>query len=183
MRIDASDAAAPEGAASIRVWDPLVRIVHWTVAFGCILNLFVLESGTAHEVIGYVVAGAMTVRIIWGFVGSRYARFSDFVRGPGAIRAYIFDNLKGRAKRYIGHNPAASVMMLALMALVIGVSVTGYMMGMDAFWGEEWVEELHELLANAILVLALVHALAAILESARHKENLIWSMVTGRKRP
>jgi cytochrome b len=164
------------------VWDPLVRIVHWTVAIGCILNLFVIESGDAHDVIGYVVAAAMTARIIWGFVGPGYARFSDFVRGPREIRAYLSDNLRGRARRYIGHNPAAAVMMLALMALVAGVSVTGYMMGTDAYWGEEWVEKLHEWFADAILVLALIHAGAAIVESVRHRENLVWSMVTGRKR-
>jgi cytochrome b len=183
MRTSEYPLAAPPGAAAIKVWDPLVRVVHWTVAFGCLLNLFVLEDGAAHEVIGYIVAGAMTLRIVWGFIGPRYARFSDFVRGPGAIRAYIADNLKGRSKRYIGHNPAASVMMLALMGLVVGVSVSGHMMGMDAFWGEDWVEDMHEFFANSILALALLHAGAAIFESVRHRENLVLSMVTGRKRP
>ena len=165
------------------MWDPLVRIVHWTVAAGCVLNLFVLESGDVHDVVGYVVAAAMAARIVWGFVGPGYARFSDFVRGPREIRSYLSDNLRGRARRYIGHNPAAAVMMLALMALVVGVSVTGYMMGTDAYWGVEWVEHLHEWFADAILVLALLHAAAAIVESVRHRENLVWSMVTGRKRP
>ncbi|BCJ90967.1 cytochrome b561 [Terrihabitans soli] len=174
--------AAPQRAATIKVWDPLVRIVHWTVATGCFLNLFLVEDGDAHDIIGYAVLAAMTLRIVWGFVGPGHARFSDFVRGPREIRNYIQDNLRGHARRYIGHNPAAAVMMLALMALVIAVSVTGYMMGTDTFWGEEWLEDLHEFFANSILVLALLHALAAILESYRHKENLVWSMVTGRKR-
>jgi cytochrome b len=164
------------------VWDPLVRIVHWTVAGGCLLNLFFLESGEAHDVVGYAVTAAMAVRIVWGFVAPGHARFSDFVRGPREIRTYISDNLRGRARRYLGHNPAAAVMMLALMALVLGVGVTGYMMGTDAYWGVKWVESLHGLLADGILVLALLHAAAAIVESIRHEENLVWSMVTGRKR-
>lgn len=174
-------AAASSEAATLSVWDPLVRIVHWTVVIGCLLNLFVLED-ELHDIVGYIVAGAMAVRIVWGFVGSKYARFSDFVRGPGTVATYIADNIRGRAPRYIGHNPAASWMMLALIALVVAVSITGYMMGTDRFWGEEWLEELHEWIGNAILVLALIHAGAAIVESWRHKENLVWAMVTGRKR-
>ena len=177
-----SDPAAPNGAATVKVWDPLVRITHWTVAAGCVLNLFILESGAAHDVVGYTIFAAMMLRIIWGFVGAGHARFSDFVRGPREIGGYIVDNLRGHARRYLGHNPAAAVMMLTLMFLVVAVSITGYMMSMDAFWGEEWVEELHVITANAILVLALLHALAAIVESLRHRENLVWSMVTGRKR-
>jgi cytochrome b len=174
-------AAASSEAATLTVWDPLVRIVHWTVVIGCILNLFILED-EPHEIVGYVVAGAMALRIVWGFVGSKYARFSDFVRGPSTVIAYLADNIRGRAPRYIGHNPAASWMMLALILLVIAVSITGYMMGTDRFWGEEWLEELHEWIGNAILILALIHAGAAIVESWRHRENLVWAMITGRKR-
>lgn len=159
-----------------------MRIVHWTVAVGCVLNLFVIETGDLHDIIGYVVAAAMGLRIVWGFVGSRYARFADFVRGPRSVAAYISDNVRNRAPRYVGHNPAAAWMMLALMALIVGVSVTGYLMGTDRFWGEEWLEDLHEQIADAILVLALIHAVAAIIESWRHSENLVWAMVTGRKR-
>jgi cytochrome b len=89
---------------------------------------------------------------------------------------------RGREPRQIGHNPAAAVMMLALMALLAAVSVTGWMATLDAFWGVEWVEELHEGTAEAILWLALIHAGAALYESMRHRENLVWAMVTGRKR-
>lgn len=174
-------AAASAEAATLSVWDPLVRIVHWTVVAGCLLNLFVLED-ELHDIVGYVVAGAMALRIVWGFVGSKHARFSDFVRGPATVIAYIVDNIRGRAPRYIGHNPAASWMMLALIALVVAVSATGYMMGTDRFWGEEWLEDLHEGIADAILILALLHAGAAIVESWRHRENLVWAMITGRKR-
>lgn len=176
-------AGGAAGGGEVRVWDPLVRIFHWTVVAGCVLNLFILEDGeTAHEVVGYVVAAALAVRLVWGFVGSRYARFAEFVPGPGRLARYLAALVRGREPRTLGHNPAGAVMMLALMALLAAVSVTGWMMGLDAYWGEEWLEDLHGGLANAILLLAGVHAAAAIFESFRHRENLVWSMVTGRKR-
>lgn len=169
--------------ASVRVWDPVVRLFHWTVVLGCVLNLFILEDGERpHEIVGYIVAGALVVRLVWGFVGTKYARFSDFAPTPSRLRRYIPALIAGREPRMLGHNPAGAVMMFALMALLAGVSITGWMMGLDAFWGEEWLEHLHEALANGIIVLALVHAAAALFESWRHRENLVWSMVTGRKR-
>lgn len=179
----AGDVQSPATGASVRVWDPVVRLFHWTVVAGCILNLFVLEDGELpHEIVGYVVAGALVIRLVWGFVGTKYARFQDFVPTPSRLRRYIAALVAGREPRMLGHNPAGVVMMLALMALLTGVSLTGWMMSLDAFWGEDWLEELHEALANGILVLALVHAVAALFESWRHHENLVWSMVTGRKR-
>ncbi|MEZ0214635.1 MAG: cytochrome b/b6 domain-containing protein [Xanthobacteraceae bacterium] len=174
---------APAAAMSVRVWDIVVRLFHWTVVIGCVLNLFIVEDGgLAHEVIGYTVAAALAVRVVWGFVGTRHARFADFVPTPKSLGSYVSALAKGREPRTLGHNPAGAVMMLALMALLAGVSITGWMMGLDAFWGEGWVQVLHEMLANGILVLALVHAAAALFESWRHRENLVWSMVTGRKR-
>lgn len=177
----ASDIAL--GERSVPVWDAVVRLFHWTVVTGCVLNLFVLEDGkAAHRMVGYVVAGALAIRLVWGFVGTRHARFADFVPTPGALRSYLAALMKGREPRTLGHNPAGAVMMLALMALLAAVSVTGWMMGLDAFWGAEWVEELHEGIANAILVLAAIHAGSALVEGWRHRENLVWAMVTGRKR-
>lgn len=169
--------------AMVRVWDPLVRLFHWTVATGCILNLTIFEHAhDLHRWIGYTVAGALAVRVVWGFVGSQHARFVNFVPGPARLRAYLTALTRGREPRYLGHNPAGAVMMVALMGLIAGLGLTGYMMGTEAYWGVGWVEELHEGLANSLMVLALFHAAAAIFESWRHRENLVWSMVTGRKR-
>lgn len=168
---------------TVKVWDPVVRLFHWTVVVGCVLNLLILDDGeTAHRIIGYAVAGALAMRVVWGFVGTRYARFSDFVPSRRRLGAYLVALAKGREPRMLGHNPAGAVMMLALMVLLASVSLSGWMMGLDAFWGEEWLEQTHEWLANAILILALVHAAAALIESARHRESLVLSMVTGRKR-
>lgn len=172
-----------QASAEVMVWDPVVRIFHWTVVAGCLLNLFIVEDGEAlHEIIGYVVAAVLLVRVIWGFIGTRYARFAEFVPGPRRLGRYLSALAKGREPRMLGHNPAGAVMMLALMALLAATCASGWMMGLDAFWGEDWLEETHEWLANSILVLALLHAAAAIIEGHRHRENLVLSMVTGRKR-
>ncbi|WP_425104895.1 cytochrome b/b6 domain-containing protein [Ancylobacter sp.] len=183
-RVAQAGGVTPSAAgANVRVWDPVVRLFHWTVVAGCILNLFVLEDGELpHKIVGYAVAAALVIRLVWGFIGTRHARFADFVPTPSRLSAYVRALLRGEEPRMLGHNPAGAVMMLALMALLAAVCLTGWMTTLDAFWGEDWLEELHEGLANAILVLALLHAAAALFESWRHRENLVWSMVTGWKR-
>lgn len=170
-----------QSGATVRVWDPIVRLFHWTVVAGCLLNLFVLED-EPHEIVGYLVASFLVIRVIWGFVGTRHARFSDFVVSPRAVIANLSDILHRREARTLGHTPAGGAMMLALMVLLAGLSVTGILMGTDAFWGVDWVEEAHETMANLLMGLAIVHVLAALYESHRHHENLVWAMVTGRKR-
>jgi cytochrome b len=174
---------APQGASLIKVWDPFVRLSHWATAAGCVLNLFVLDaSGRAHLVVGYGVAALLVSRIVWGFAGSGHARFADFFPWPKILLAYLSDLAHGHERRYKGHNPAGAAMMLTLMALLAALSVTGWMQGLDAFWGAEWLQDLHAVLANGLLALALLHAGAALVESWRHSENLVWAMVTGRKR-
>ncbi len=165
------------------VWDPLVRIFHWTVVLGVALNSFVLNTGKApHRYVGYAVVAALVVRILWGFVGSAHARFSDFVTTPQAVLSHLLAVARRRDRRYLGHNPAGAAMMLALMGLLAITCLTGWMQGLDAFWGEEWVQEAHEIAANLILVMAALHVLGAIAESLSHRENLVLAMITGRKR-
>jgi cytochrome b len=169
--------------ASVRVWDPLVRVFHWTLAFGCIANLTVLrEAENLHRYVGYGVTAALAVRLVWGVVGPGHARFGDFVPGPRRLLGYCQALIRGREPRYLGHNPAAAVMILALIVVAGLCGVTGWMMGLDAFWGDKRLEGVHETAANLILIMALVHVGAAIIESRRHRENLILSMITGRKR-
>jgi len=170
-------------ATQIKVWDPVVRLFHWTLALGCIANLTLLrEVEPAHEIVGYVILGAIAIRILWGFFGSRHARFSDFLTGPRRLAAYLGALIRGKAPRYIGHNPAGALMIVALIGLATVCGVTGVMMEQDAFWGEAWVEDVHETSANLILAMAIFHVLAALVESWHHRENLIRSMITGRKR-
>lgn len=174
----------PEKNTTIKVWDPFVRIFHWSVAGICLVNLTVLDDGgQVHRWLGYVAAALLAARTVWGFVGSRHARFADFIPGPRRLAAYLAALARGREPRCIGHNPAAAVMILALAATLTGIAVTGWMTTLDAFWGVDWVEELHESFADALIGLAVVHIAAAVIESVRHRENLILSMITGRKRP
>lgn len=167
----------------VRVWDPLVRVFHWVLAGGIAANLWITDNGgEAHEIVGYVVLGAIAVRLLWGFVGSRHARFGNFLPGPRRLREYFSLLLRGREPRYLGHNPAAVLMMTVLLAATIATGVSGWMMTLDAWWGSELLEEVHEVLANSILVLAGIHVAGAIFTSFKHHENLILAMFTGRKR-
>ena len=185
VQLQKKEGSRPSEAASgtVKVWDPIVRLFHWTIVSACILNLFILEEGKYwHRQTGYVVAVAIVLRVIWGFIGTRHARFGDFFPTPGKVRAQILGMIEGRERRYIGHNPVASIMMLGLMALLAATALTGWMTTLDAFWGDKWLEEVHCAIANGIMMLAFIHAGAAVIESWRHKENLVWSMVTGRKK-
>lgn len=175
--------SSPSGEATIRVWDPFVRFFHWSVAGACAIDLTVLDDGKlAHRWIGYGVLALVAVRLVWGVVGTRHARFTDFVPGPRALLAYLGALLRGREPRFIGHNPAAAVMILTLLTLLAAIGATGWMQTLDAFWGVEWVETLHRGLANLLVALVAVHVAAAVLESLRHRENLVLAMITGRKR-
>lgn len=184
-RREGAQAPAPTGqpAQRVMVWDPVVRVLHWLVALGCIANLTILEDADdLHEYVGYAVLGAVLVRLIWGVIGSRHARYSDFVPTMAEMRTYLRLLLRGREPRYLGHNPAGVLMMAFLVALVIVCAISGWMMGLDRFWGELWVQLVHEWSANLILIGAVLHVAGAIVESYRHRENLILSMITGRKR-
>lgn len=178
--IEAGGAMPP---ATIKVWDPFVRIFHWALA-----TLFLIAYATGdeiervHIVAGYVIAGLIALRLVWGFVGPQHARFSNFVRPPREVIAYLRDIALLRAPRYLGHNPAGGAMVVALLVMLGGTCVTGYAMTTDAFWGAKWIEEVHEACANLTLGLVIVHVLGVIVASFEHNENLVKSMITGRKR-
>jgi cytochrome b len=169
--------------ASVRVWDVFVRVFHWSL-----VTLFVAAFATGDEVeglhiaLGYAIAVLVGLRIVWGFVGSRHARFGDFVRSRAESLDYLRKAVRGRAPRYLGHNPAGGLMTLALLGMTIAIAATGYLMTTDAFWGSEPMEELHEGLVYATLALIALHVAGVLLASIEHRENLVWSMFTGRKR-
>ena len=94
-------------AKTVQVWDPLLRICHWTLAAGFAVAFIAEEGDLVHQVAGYIVAAAVAIRLVWGFVGPRHARFSDFVTGPRVLFTHLADMLRFRERRYLGHNPAA----------------------------------------------------------------------------
>lgn len=171
-------------ATSVKVWDPFVRLFHWSLVTCVLLNLWVLEEGeSAHELAGYIAVGLVLARLVWGFIGTRHARFSDFFPTPSRVKTHVQALLRGEHPSSVGHNPLGALMMLALMALVLGMGATGWMMGTDAYFGAEWLEEVHEALANSLLLLAGLHATAAIVMSRLERVNLVRAMVTGKKDP
>jgi cytochrome b len=168
---------------TIKVWDPLVRIFHWSlVASFAIAWLTADDWRSLHEWAGYAAASLIAFRLLWGLIGPRYARFSQFVRSPSTVWRYVRSMVGGRETRYLGHNPAGGLMILALILAMAGTALTGWMYTIDAFWGVEWVEETHETLATLMLAMVLVHLGGVVLASLRHKENLVRAMVGGRKR-
>jgi len=169
--------------ATVIVWDPLVRIFHWSLVG---LFAFAYFSGdewkSAHQIAGYTIAALVAFRLVWGLIGTKNARFTSFVRGPLATFGYLGKALAFRAPRYLGHNPAGGAMIVALLVAIATIATTGYMMTTDAFWGVEWVEETHKITVNVALGLIALHVAGVVFASIEHRENLVRSMFTGRKR-
>jgi cytochrome b len=180
---DAIEAGGVMPPATVKVWDPFVRVFHWSL-----VALFVAafatgdESDRLHIAIGYAIAGLIGLRILWGFGGSQHARFSDFVRGPREVFSYLRDAVFLKARRYLGHNPAGGAMIIALLVMLIGTSISGYLLTTDAYWGSKRAEEVHEVFANITIGLIALHVLGVLAVSLEHRENLVKAMITGRKR-
>jgi cytochrome b len=167
----------------IRVWDPFVRAFHWTLA-GCFALAWASSENSErlHDAAGYIAGGLVALRIAWGLVGPRYARFTQFVRSPATVIAYLRAIAERREHRYIGHNPAGGAMIVILLAAVAAAAVSGWLLTTDAFWGSSALQRLHALLADAVLALVVLHLGGVALASLRHRENLVRSMIVGAKR-
>lgn len=169
-------------AGAIRVWDPVVRLFHWGTAACFAAALLIERPRDLHEAFGYVVLALLALRVVWGLVGTAHARFADFVPTPARLLGYLGDMARGRERRYLGHNPAGGAMVVALMLMLALTGVSGWLMTTDRFFGEAWVEGFHEAAANGTLGLVALHLSGVVWESMRHRENLVASMITGRKR-
>lgn len=179
--------------ALIKVWDLPLRIFHWLL----VISFFVAyltedELLTIHVWAGYLVFGLLVFRLVWGFIGNQYARFSNFLCTPTESMRYVKDVIALKAKRYIGHNPAGAAMIVLLLLCLLMTTLTGFAVyGADqgagplAFIGpanEDMWEETHELFANLSIVLVVVHIIGVAIESYIHRENLARSMVHGYKK-
>jgi cytochrome b len=167
----------------VKVWDPFVRLFHWLLVIFFALAWY---SGgiwdDPHLATGYIVAVLVFARIVWGFVGTRYARFRDFAYGPRAIFHYLVAMLRMKAPRYLGHNPAGGAMVFLLLGTLVVLCVTGILMTTDAFWGVQWVDDLHNFASTFALVLVALHIGGVVISSIEHRENLVTAMITGWKR-
>jgi cytochrome b len=210
---------------ALRVWDPVVRVFHWSLVAAFFLAYFTEpeDSGFAvHVWAGYFVGGLIVLRVIWGFIGSKHARFSDFAFGPFRALAYLGDLARGRSKRHLGHSPAGAWMVYLLLLMLAATVLSGMTLlalekhqgplapffgsttttptaiqpvdkgvgrteaardGESEQRGEEAVEEAHEVLANIVLILVILHIFGVVIASVVHRENLVRAMVTGDKRP
>ncbi len=180
----------------VTVWDPFVRLFHWTLVLAFFVAWFTEDDWLdLHVWAGYTVLALVLARILWGFVGTRHARFRDFVRPPADVKAFLQQTLAGRAPRYLGHNPAGGAMIVLMLVMLLLVGLTGLAVyGMEEAagplaglagapeWLEDALEEVHEFLANAMLLLVAIHVAGVIVESLIHHENLVRAMITGRKR-
>jgi cytochrome b len=167
---------------SILVWDLPVRMFHWLLVlsfFGAYLSAESERWKLVHVTLGYTVAGLVAFRLVWGLVGTRHARFSDFVRGPATVLRYLRGLLGGRPDHHVGHNPAGAVSIVALIALAVIAASTGWATYNEL--GGDWLGEVHEVAANLMMGIVFLHVLAVLASSWLHRENLVRAMVTGRK--
>ena len=172
-----------DAMATTRVWDAFVRVFHWGLAASFAVAWITGEDWKSlHIWAGYAAGALIAMRLVWGMIGTHYARFAQFVRPPLVVAHYLRDIVTGREARYLGHNPAGGAMIVALLATLTGVCISGLLLTTDTFWGSEAMEAIHETLANLALFLVVLHMAGVVVASLRHHENLVRSMITGWKR-
>jgi cytochrome b len=184
-----------QAANPVKVWDLPVRLFHWTLAFS-FLACYLSEDDLPliHVNGGYLIAGLLVFRLLWGFVGTRHARFIDFVRRPAEVFGYLKLDLQRKAPRYLGHNPAGGAMVVALLITLSLTVLSGMALygttdfaGPLAGWfrgalAADILEEGHEFLANLSLTLVVLHLGGVLYSSLSHRENLVKAMFTGMKK-
>lgn len=171
----------------IRVWDALVRLLHWTLA-AAVVSAWIsghwmpTDFDAVHHTAGYVALAAVALRLTWGLVGPRHARLAQFVRRPREVLGYARALRAGREPRYIGHNPLGGWMAAMLWGVAAAVAGTGWLYTTEWLWGYEWLETLHLALAWLIAGLVVGHLGGVVTTSWRHRENLVAAMFSGMKR-
>ena len=163
-----------------RIWDPLIRLFHWSIAIAFLMNFAVLEEGeTAHRWMGYYILSALVVRFIWGFLGPKNARFKDFLPTLSGVKHHLTLLSKKQVEPSNGHNPLGGLMIFALLFGLLFTGLSGWMMGLDLSLGGEWLEELHELFAGMVMTLVVIHIAVVVVLSSVGPSNLINQMITG----
>ena len=175
-----ADRTAPR---TIAVWDLPLRLWHWALAI-CVLAAWFTPTvyDRLHRIVGYTVLGLLAFRLVWGFLGSRYSRFRMVGIRLRAAPGYLWNLRRGMTGRYIGLNPAGTLMLMALLASLAVSTITGVMSVTVTFFGVWWVEDTHHYSSDAVIVLVVLHVVGVVLMGILQRENLIRAMITGRKR-
>ncbi|NVO25198.1 cytochrome B [Donghicola sp. C2-DW-16] len=167
---------------SIKVWDPAVRLFHWSLVAAFTANALILDDDTKlHQYVGYVVVGLIAFRVVWGLVGSQYARFSSFPPSVTGATGQLAEMATGRKHIHVGHTPLGALMIYNLLFTLAVITLSGYLMTTDMFWGVEWPEEVHKISITWAEFSVVLHIAAVIFESRRTKVNLPRAMFTGVK--
>ena len=164
---------------SVRVWDPFIRVFHWSLVVAWVAGWLTAEGwDRLHAQIGYFVLLLIGLRVLWGLVGTRHARFAGFVRSPSATAAYLRRLRRGRPPYFVGHNPAGGWMVVMLLAATMVTAASGALIGgTDGMPGD-----LHEAAASFTMLLIGLHVAGVIIGGFLHRENLVRAMITGNKR-
>lgn len=165
-----------------KVWDPLVRLFHWGLV-GCFTAnaLIVKHDSDVHLYIGYTIITLLIIRVIWGFVGTHYARFKSFPPSASAAVEQASDTVSGRVKHHIGHTPLGALMIYNLIATLAIIGLSGWGMTTDLLWGVAWPEEVHVIAVDWAEFSVVLHIAAVVFESLRTHVNLPRAMITGYK--
>ncbi|OZA77305.1 cytochrome b/b6 domain-containing protein [Polynucleobacter sp. 39-46-10] len=168
---------------AIMVWDMPVRVFHWLLVI-CFAGAWLTSESERlamiHYAFGYTACLLVLIRLVWGVIGTRYARFTQFLKSPRAVIEHFMTMLRGHPHHDVGHNPAGGLVMFALMLLILLIGLTGYL-SVKEFLGNA-PSEAHEVVASLVLGLVIVHIIAAIGMSVIERQNLVRSMVTGKKK-
>ena len=180
-----SDRTPADRTASrtISVWDLPLRLWHWALA-ACVLAAWFTPTvyDGLHRILGYTVLGLLAFRLAWGFLGSRYSRFRMVGVRLRSAPGYLWNLRRGMTGRYIGLNPAGTLMLVALLLSLAVSAITGAMSVTVTFFGVWWVEDTHHYSSDAVIVLVVLHVVGVVMMGLLQRENLIRAMITGRKR-
>lgn len=171
-------------AQQVRIWHPLIRIIHWLLVVIFTANYFILEAGSQwHQWLGYSAVAAITVRIIWGFIDKGFGSFKTINLSKKHLTKHLTHLKQRKVPTKSGHNPLGWLMVFAVISLFIGLGTTGFMMEeIDQFFGNSTLEEIHEWLANILYAAALIHIAAVIVTGWRGRIELIRPMITGKRK-
>jgi cytochrome b len=176
---DAGDA----GIRVIPVWDPLVRTIHWSLVSAIILNGFITDAeGKLHEYVGYAALALVILRLVWGIIGPRHARFTAFPPNPIAALRHARDTFSSRTALHLSHNPLGALMVYNIWGTVLVLCATGIMMGTVRFFGIDWVKEVHEGAFAWLMVSVILHVAGVFAETWLSGVPLVRAMIDGRKR-